>query len=53
MDGILSHCKEVLDIVIVYLDVYHAFRGFRTRELLKGPCLDVPYLANALDGLGS
>jgi hypothetical protein len=24
-DGILSHCKTVLDIVIVYLGVYHAF----------------------------
>jgi len=24
MDGILSHCKAVLDIVIVSLAVYHA-----------------------------
>jgi hypothetical protein len=23
-DGILSHCKTVLDIAIVYLGVYHA-----------------------------
>ena len=26
-DGILSHCKEVLDIAIVYLGVYHASSG--------------------------
>src|SRR6266851_7494745 len=33
-DGILSHCKTVLDIAIVYLGVYHALPAILRNSLI-------------------